>query len=505
MSSSERMAAVDTTWLRFDRASNPMVIVGVLMLEGPVDAERLQETIVARLLTFPRFRQRVETQLTGLWWSEDRHFNLDRHVKRVRLPGAGGRAELEDFVADLASRRLDRSRPLWQFHIVEGYDGGAALVVRIHHAIADGIALISVFLSLTDDRPDPPAVSRPKKGGPGTASQADTRFNPFEPMVDMIGEGLRLYGEVWHEVLTRAADPVAALREGAGISAEIAHLLAMPSDSETRFKGEPCGDKRLAWTDPLELREVKAISHFFGCSVNDVLLASVTGALRDYLKAKGDRTKGVELRAIVPVNLRPRGGKPSLGNHFGVIGVELPVGLENPMARLYEIFRRTQALKHSYEPPVTLGIMAALGYAPQILQDRVMDLLVSRCTAVMTNVPGPQHPLYLAGARIKQVMFWVPQVGDVGMGVSILSFDGKVQFGLMTDTAIVPDPAEVIAGFVPAFEQFVYFGLMEAAIDGQSGAPAKPVRKPAGRKPAGKPSVKRGAKARAPKSRGTAS
>ncbi|MCG8597890.1 MAG: hypothetical protein MI785_26480, partial [Kiloniellales bacterium] len=177
------MAAVDTTWLRFDRASNPMVIVGVLMLEGPVDAERLQETIVARLLTFPRFRQRVETHLTGLWWSEDRHFNLDRHVKRVRLPGAGGRAELEDFVADLASRRLDRSRPLWQFHIVEGYDGGAALVVRIHHAIADGIALISVFLSLTDDRPDPPAVSRPKKGGPGTASQADTRFNPFEPMV----------------------------------------------------------------------------------------------------------------------------------------------------------------------------------------------------------------------------------------------------------------------------------------------------------------------------------
>ena len=102
-------------------------------------------------------------------------------------------------------------------------------------------------------------------------------------------------------------------------------------------------------------------------------------------------------------------------------------------------------------------------------------------------------------------MFWVPQVGDVGMGVSILSFDGKVQFGLMTDTAIVPDPAEVIAGFVPAFEQFVYFGLMEAAIDGQSGAPAKPVRKPAGRKPAGKPSVKRRAKARAPKSRGTAS
>ncbi len=510
MSNSERMAAVDTTWLRFDRASNPMVIVGILMLEGPVDVDRLQETIVARLLTFGRFRQKVETRLTGLWWSRDRHFNLERHIKRVRLPGAGGRAELEDFVADLASQRLDRSRPLWQFHIVEGYDGGVALVVRIHHAIADGVALISVFLSLTDDGPDAPPVSRPKDSGAEEASHGDSGFNPFEPMVDMIGEGLRLYGEAWHEVLTRAADPAAALRDGAGISAEIAHLLAMPSDSATRFKGEPCGDKRLAWTDPLDLREVKAISHLFGCSVNDVLLASVTGALHDYLKAKGDPTNGVELRAIVPVNLRPRGGKQHLGNHFGVIGVELPVGLDNPMTRLYEIFRRTQALKHSYEPPVTLGIMTALGYAPQILQDRLMDLLVSRCTAVMTNVPGPQHPLYLAGARIKQVMFWVPQVGDVGMGVSILSFDGKVQFGLMTDTAIVPDPAEVIARFVPAFEQFVYFGLMEASIDAPStappaaveGPPETPARKPVSRKPAKKRAVKRRASARGPKTKG---
>ncbi len=498
MAKSERMAAVDTTWLRFDRASNPMVIVGVLMLEGPVDVDRLRETIVARLLGFERFKQRVDTRLTGLWWSKDRHFNLDRHIKRVRLPGAGGRAELEDFVADLASQRLDRSRPLWQIHIVEGYDDGVALVARIHHAIADGIALISVLLSLTDGRPDAPLATGSAKAADEGDFDQESEFNPFEPMVDMIAEGLRLYGEAWREILIRAADPAAAVRDGAGISAEIAHLLAMPSDSATRLKGKPCGDKRLAWTDPLDLREVKAISHLFGCSVNDVLLASVAGALHDYLKEKGDPTRGVELRAIVPVNLRPRGGKQTLGNHFGVIGLELPVGLENPLARLYETFRRTQALKHSYEPPVTLGIMAALGYAPQILQDRLMDLLVSRCTAVMTNVPGPQHPLYLAGARIKQVMFWVPQVGDVGVGVSILSFDGKVQFGLMTDTAIVPDPEKVIAKFVPAFEQFVYFRLMEASIDPPPAAAAILKRETA-KKPARKPAKRGRAKPRAAK------
>ncbi len=495
MSNSERMAAVDTTWLRFDRASNPMVIVGILMLEGPVDADRLEETIAAKLLSFARFKQRVEERITGLWWSLDRHFDLDRHIKRVRLPGAGGRAELEDFVADLASQRLDRSRPLWQFHIVEGYDGGAALVLRIHHAIADGIALISVFLSIADSRPDAPPVHI--EAAAETTEKEGFGFNPFEPMVDMVGEGLRLYGEAWREALTRAADPAATIRDSAGISAEIAHLLAMPSDSMTRFKGKPSGNKRVAWSDPLKLREVKAISHHFGCSVNDVLLASVAGALRGYLQAKGDPTEGIELRAIVPVNLRRHGGQQRLGNHFGLIGVELPVGLENPMARLYEIFRRTQALKHSYEPPVTLGIITALGYAPQILQDRVIDLLVSRCTAVMTNLPGPQHPLYLAGSRIKQVMFWVPQVGDVGMGVSILTFNGQVQFGLMTDTAIVPDPDEVIARFAPAFDQYVYFGLMEA-----SGAVPPANLEAAPRKTAKRRAVKRKATPRASKSKG---
>lgn len=504
MSNSERMAAVDTTWLRIDRPSNPMVIVGVLMLKGPIDAERIEQTIEARLLSFMRFRQRVETRLTGLWWSYDRHFNIDRHIKRVRLPGSGSREELERFVADLASEQLDMSRPLWQFHIVEGYAGGAALVVRIHHAIADGIALIAVMLSLTDSRPDAPPAIRSDDGGAAAKAHEESWPNPFEPVADMIGGGLRLYGEVWREALSLAADPAGTLKDSAGVAAEIGHLLAMPSDSPTRFKGEPCGDKRVAWTDPLALRDVKAVRHVFGCSVNDVLLASVAGALHDYLKDKGDATEGVELRAIVPVNLRPRGGRQTLGNHFGVIAVELPVGLDNPLARLYEIYRRTQLLKHSYEPPVTLGIMTALGYAPQILQDRLLDLLVSRCTAVMTNVPGPQHPLYLAGARIEQAMFWVPQVADIGMGVSILSFDGKVQFGLMTDAAIVSDPAAVISRFVPAFEQYLYFALMEASIEPASVAVGMPEKKPA-RKPARRPPRGRRATAKAPKTNGAAS
>jgi len=165
---------------------------------------------------------------------------------------------------------------------------------------------------------------------------------------------------------------------------------------------------------------------------------------------------------LVPINLRSGADEPELGNRFGMLAVELPVGLENPLDRLYEVRRRMRALKQSYEPSVTLGLLAALGYAPKVVQDRLFDLLLSRATAVMTNVPGPQQPLYLAGSELKQIMCWGPQAHDIGMGVSILSFNGRVQFGLITDAAMVPDPQAIIARFRPEFEKLLYHVLMRS-------------------------------------------
>ena len=161
------------------------------------------------------------------------------------------------------------------------------------------------------------------------------------------------------------------------------------------------------------------------------------------------------------------------------------MGIENPLARLEEIRRRMDLLKQSLEPPVTLGLITALGYAPKIVQDRLFNLLLSRATAVMTNVPGPQHALYIAGALIKQVMFWVPQSADIGVGISLLSFNNVVQFGLMTDAALVPDPQAIIAHFKPNFEQLLYFVLMEPWPARETGRPdteALPATAPRGKK-----------------------
>jgi len=480
------MDPVDVTWLRMDRPTNRMVIVGVLTLAAPVDVKRIETTLAKRILAFDRFRERVESRAAGYWWCEDPHLDITHHIRRARLPGAAGKTELQRFVAELAARPLDRAHPLWEFHVVEDFDGGAAVVMRMHHAIADGIALVNVLLSLTDDSPDAP-ITRRRPGAPKPAQVASAWEDMFGEAGRLVGTGLRVSDDFWKASLELASHPTRAaelLRQGTGVAAELAYLLFMPQDTTTRLKGIPLGDKRVAWAEPILLPEVKAVSRALGCTVNDMLLAAVTGAIKGYLEQKGDPTAGVEVRALVPINLRPPGSDEELGNRFGIIAVELPVGFSSPLERLYEVRRRMEALKTSYEPSVTLGLFAGLGYGPQVVQDKLFDLLLSRATAVMTNVPGPQQPLYLAGSEVKQVMFWVPQSGNIGMGVSILSFNGKVHFGLITDSALVPDPQAIIDGFAPEFERLLYFVLMGAW---GMGVPADGAGKPAAKGRAPRP------------------
>ena len=460
MSHSERMSPVDTAWLRMDRPNNLMMITGVMALAGPVDVKRLETALGERMLAHRRFRQRAVTTPAGAFWVDDRDFNVARHIQRVRLPGRGGEKALQSYVAQLASEPLDHNHPLWQTRIVEKYEGGVAIISRIHHAMADGIALMKVLLGLADDGEDARPAAHGHHHDEGWLSSL---MAPLAGAADM---SLKLTQGAMREALSLATNPMRAaklLKTGAGVAGELAWLLAMPSDSETRFKGKPHGTKRVAWTRPLRLNEVKAASWALDCSINDILLACVAGALRAYLEDKGDESRGVELRALVPINLRPPGAEGELGNRFGILGVELPVGFADPLERLAEVRRRMLELKSSYEPPVTLGLFGALGLAPKLMQDQLFDLLISRATAVMTNVPGPQKQIMIAGRPVKQVMFWVPQSGDIGMGVSILSYAGNVQFGLITDTALTPDPEAIIGRFEQEFEGYLYHVLLEAS------------------------------------------
>ena len=247
----------------------------------------------------------------------------------------------------------------------------------------------------------------------------------------------------------------------AAVTAEIAELATMPNDSQTRFKGTPSAVKHVAWSAPLPLADIKAVCKVLGVSVNDILLASVAGAMRSYLAHKGDDTEGIEVRGFVPVNLRPRGAEHKLGNHFGLVALVLPVGIENPFVRLYDVKRRMDDLKSSYQAALSMGILGTVGFLPRTIQKQVLDMFSSKGSAVMTNVPGPQQALHMAGARLEQQMFWVPQSGDIGIGVSILSYNGQVQFGLVTDRKFVNDPQAIVDRIAPEFEKLVYWLLLE--------------------------------------------
>ncbi|EXI85383.1 MAG: putative diacylglycerol O-acyltransferase [Candidatus Accumulibacter regalis] len=465
----ERVSHVDTAWLRMDRPENLMQIVGVMIFVGRIDAARLKRTLAKRLLRYRRFRQIATLDADGACWVDDADFDIDRHLRHSLLPAPSGKHELQKFVAEMASEPLNPARPRWEFNLVELADGNSALVARIHHAIADGIALIGVMNTLTDERSDAPEDDRqPTQSGANDSGDSDAgnvlwRW-ALAPLTDVTQGVLSVGGQLWGQYLGLRKQPGAIAdyaRVAAAIAEEIGRLALLPGDSQTRFKGQPGTVKRVAWSEPASLAEIKACGKLLGCSVNDTLLSCVAGALRGYLVAKGERVENTEIRVMVPVNLRAPDDAETLGNRFGLVALELPIGIANPLARLYAIRARMAALKGSYQALLTFALLGATGMAPSFVEEQVLKVLASKTTAVMTNVPGAQQARYLAGARIDQQMVWVPQAGDIGMGVSVLSYDGRVQFGLLTDKTMVDDPQNIVDRFADEFEKLLWLVLLQ--------------------------------------------
>ena len=460
----ERISRVDTAWLRMDRPENLMQILGVMIFKDRIDPERAKRTIAQRIVRYRRFRQIATAD--GNWWIDDDNFDIDAHVRRSHLPDPGGPAELQKFVAQLASKPLEPARPRWEFNLVDIADGRSAVVLRIHHAIADGIALLGVIDWLTDEAKDSPESGRTAARLDAQARNDELFRRPLgEPLGNLMLASIRFGGQLWGQYLGLRNDPM-ALREYARVAAtwtaDMGRLALMPDDCPTRFKGKAGTVKRVAWSEPIALANIKAVGKVLGCSVNDTLLAAVAGALGNYLLAKGDPVANdTQIRAMVPVNLRAPDDTEDLGNRFGLVALDLPIGIENPLARLYATRTRMAALKGSYQAMVTFALLGAAGMAPKFFQDQILDLLTSKATAVMTNVPGPAQARCFAGSEIEQELVWVPQAGDIGMGVSILSYNGRVQLGLITDANRVDDPERIIDRFAVEFDKLLWLVLLE--------------------------------------------
>ena len=465
----ERMSRVDTAWLRMDNDVNLMMIVGVWLLEPGITHEALCRRVQDKLLKYDRFRQKVVQDAMGASWVEDENFDIARHVVRETLEprsGQSARDALQERAGELATTPFDPRHPLWQFHLIEHYDGGSAMLARVHHCIGDGIALISVVMSITDGGMDPP--QRRKREQPDEAHEEDWLSEAvLKPLTDITIKAIGMYGSGVAKSMEALAHPQQPLlgsldvaRMGYQVVSDAAALLLMPDDSPTLLKGKPIGKKIVAWSEPMPLDRVKTVGKGLGCSINDVLLACVAGAIGGYLREQGDDPEGKEIRAMVPVNLRPIEEAWKLGNRFGLAPLVLPIGIDNPVERVYAVRKRMNELKGSYQPLLAFAVLAVAGLTIKPVQDAMLGLFAKKTTAVMTNVPGPAQPLKLCGATLKQNMFWVPASGEVGLGVSILTYNGGVQFGLVSDARLCPHPQKIIDRFEPEFEKLLLLTLM---------------------------------------------
>jgi WS/DGAT/MGAT family acyltransferase len=446
------MSSADAAWLRMDRPTNLMVINGVLLFDEPIDWPGVKDVISDRLVApYPRFRQRVVESgglRGGAHWEDDTHFDREVHLHRRALPAPGDRAALQELVGDLMSEPLDRAKPLWHFYLIEGYGQGCALYARMHHCIGDGIALARVLLSLTDSEPDAGIEPAQPTGAGGSRR---VRSLVTRPVAGAVHAGRAVAGAVAHEGFEMLVHPTTELSHLASLartdSKALAHVVLMPPDSKTALKGELGIARRVAWSEPLSLDEVRSIAHANGATINDVLVAAMTGALRQYLRGRDSLVD--EIRAFVPFNLRPLDSPlpASLGNKFGLVFLPLPVGARTAAARLRRVKERMAEIKGSPEGIIAYGMLEVMGLTPAQVESTLVDLFSARGTAVITNVPGPREPVYLAGSPVSAVAVWAPMSGSVSMSVSILSYNGQVTVGLMADAGLVPDPETLVDSF----------------------------------------------------------
>jgi diacylglycerol O-acyltransferase len=451
------LSNVDAAWLRMEDPTNLMMVAGILVFEEPLDPRRVRATLVKRLLPFDRFRQRVVEAPFGIGqahWVDDQRFDLDAHLHRVALPAPGDQAALEELVGDLMSTPLDMSKPLWQIHLIDGFHGGSVFMARIHHCIADGIALIQLLLSLTDSSPRPgrTAPLRPPAGSGSwfaapLAAAASLLANPLELLE--LAQG------------------------GVAMADTLQRLVLLPPDTKTVLKGPLGVTKRAAWSEIVPLEKIKVAGARHGATINDLLITAVAGALREYLAERGESVDELEIRAAVPVNLRPVERGLELGNSFGLVFVPLPISIAGPFQRLAELKVRMDQIKASSEAIVSFGVLNAIGIVPRRLHPPAIEFFGSKASVVMTNVPGPREPLYLAGRRIANCMFWVPMSGHLGLGVSILSYAGGVMVGVAADAGLVPDPKRIVAAFERELKE-----LMMPAQRAQAGESKRPLSRP---------------------------
>lgn len=436
----DRLSPLDATFLHVEDDVSHMHIGSIGLFEGPPPPhDELLAAIARKLHLAPRYRQRVRgvpLQAGRPVWVDDPHFRLGYHVRRTALPAPGGEAELRALVGRVMSHQLDRSRPLWEVWVVEGVSGGRwALISKLHHAMVDGVSGSSLITVLMDDEREPPRAepvpwaARPEPGAARLVAGA-------------LADRVRLPLREIEDAVRALRSPTETLEYSAHALRGLAAYAGLARAPEPTVLNGPLGPhRRWTWAQA-RLSEVKQIRAALGGTVNDVVLAAITGGFRELLLDAGEPADHV-VRTLVPVSVRVRGETGVYDNQVSAMFADLPVQLEDPVERLNAISAQLRHLKHTHEAVAGQALTALSGFAPEMLlalgariATRTPQHLVNTVT---TNVPGPQQTLYLAGRRMLEAFPYVPLGGHVRVGVAIYSYDGTLGFGVTGDDDAAPD------------------------------------------------------------------
>ena len=426
-----------------------MHVGGVLVFDGRVTREELVQRLRDRIHLIPHYAMRLDEAPLGIAnpvWVGDQDFDPDRHVRRVALPAPGGREQLEELVGDLMSDRLDRSRPLWQIHLVEGLAGNrTALVARMHHALVDGIAAVDVSTVVLDPTPDPLEIEPP---APVTKEVRARLLQPAaraDALARITAARMHVPRKLAGDMAARALalDPLGAarqMRSAAGVVGELARV--RPTAPETRLNA-PIGPDRLFAMGRAALDDVKSVRRATGATVNDVLLTAVALMLSEFLPDPPE-----EVVALVPVSVRSDEERGELGNRISTVFVDLPLRGE-PLERLARVSAGMDAVKGSAQVRAGALLVGATGLAPPLVSSLAVRAMSGprMFNLVVSNVPGPQETFYLAGVPLREVYPAVPlNPRNQALTVGILSYDGGIHFGLLADRDAVPDVGEAASG-----------------------------------------------------------
>ena len=437
----ETMSALDASFLHVEDAVSHMHIGSVGIFEGPPPPQDVVcAAIEGKLHLVPRYRQHVRFPPLALArpiWVDDRHFHLDYHVRRTALPAPGGDEELRNLVGRVMAQKLDRSKPLWEMWIAEGLSGGRwALVNKLHHCMVDGVSgtdLLSVIFD--EERQATPAVAPPWKPAP----------EPGTPRI--VGSALAHRAKTPYEgvrsLWATARAPAQAADQAAKIARAVISLLTLLRPPAGTSLNGPIGPhRRWAWARG-RLADVKAIRAEHGGTVNDVVLAVIARGFRDLLRERGELVEGTVVRTMVPVSVRMPAERGAYNNKVSAMFTDLPVLVADPLERLGTVRAQMQDLKASHQAVAGSTLTSLSGFAPAMLlalAGRVATRTPQHSiNTVTTNVPGPQHAIYLAGHRMLEYFPFVPLAGHVRVGVAIVSYDGALNFGVTGDYETAPD------------------------------------------------------------------